>query len=253
MKRIKKLVVWMLCTVFLLFTLSGCGAEQEQTGMPVDDYEEISQAAESFLDLIVNLEPEEKDGMLEYFEYSYGQEFSDGLEQSIEAYESVAGELGGFVEFGETKGEMTDDGFILTAICSFEKRDCEVVAQMNDTSLVFSFNPVYTMGENMAKAGMNTLMGMGTVFAVLIFISLIIYCFKYISAAEKRLKAKKVPDQPAPAPEAPPAEEAGETVDDLEVVAVITAAVAAYAAAEGSDGLVVRSIRRLPGSKWKRA
>ena len=41
-------------------------------------------------------------------------------------------------------------------------------------------------------------------------------------------------------------------VDDLELVAVIAAAIAAY---EGTsaDGLVVRSIRRAPGNKWKRA
>ena len=40
-----------------------------------------------------------------------------------------------------------------------------------------SFSPVYTTGEKMAKAGMNTLMGMGVVFAVLIFISWLISMF----------------------------------------------------------------------------
>ena len=40
---------------------------------------------------------------------------------------------------------------------------------------------VYTLGEKLEKAALNTLMGMGTVFCVLILISLIIYCFKFIS------------------------------------------------------------------------
>ena len=40
--------------------------------------------------------------------------------------------------------------------------------------------------------------------------------------------------------------------DDLELVAVITAAIAA-AEETSTDGLVVRSIRRVGTSKWKRA
>ena len=40
--------------------------------------------------------------------------------------------------------------------------------------------------------------------------------------------------------------------DDLELVAVITAAIAA-SENTSADGLVVRSIRRAPGNKWKRA
>ena len=38
---------------------------------------------------------------------------------------------------------------------------------------------------------MNTLMGMGVVFAVLIFISWLISMFKYISVFEAKMKAKK--------------------------------------------------------------
>ena len=41
--------------------------------------------------------------------------------------------------------------------------------------------------------------------------------------------------------------------DDLELVAVITAAIAASMGSTSTDGLVVRSIRRKPGAKWKRA
>ena len=52
-----------------------------------------------------------------------------------------------------------------------------------------------------------------------------------------------------PAP-APAAEE--DLTDDLELVAVITAAIAASEDTP-ADGLVVRSIRRVPGSKWKKA
>ena len=125
-----------------------------------------------------------------------------------------------------------------------------------------SFSPVYTTGEKMAKAGMNTLMGMGVVFVVLIFISWLISMFKYISVFEAKMKAKKnaaapapaAPAAPAPAaapaPTAAPAEEENLT-DDTELVSVITAAIAAYEGKETVDnGLVVRSIKRVSNRNW---
>lgn len=66
---------------------------------------------------------------------------------------------------------------------------------------------------------------------------------------------------PAPAPAAAPAVapafaapviEEVNLVDDRELVAVITAAIAATQSVP-VEGLVVRSIRRKPASKWKNA
>ena len=48
----------------------------------------------------------------------------------------------------------------------------------------------YTMGQILEKAGLNTLLGMGTVFCVLIFISLIISLFKFIPASESKCTKK---------------------------------------------------------------
>ena len=44
-----------------------------------------------------------------------------------------------------------------------------------------SLTPVQTMGQKLAKAGQNTVISMSIVFCVLILISLIIYCFKFIA------------------------------------------------------------------------
>jgi sodium pump decarboxylase gamma subunit len=100
----------------------------------------------------------------------------------------------------------------------------------------------------MAKAGLNTLIGMSTVFAVLILISLIIACFGFIpkiqaafAKKEEKPEAPKAPAAPAVVPAAPePVEEA----DDTELVAVIAAAIAAYEGSTNTEGFVVRSIRR---------
>lgn len=107
---------------------------------------------------------------------------------------------------------------------------------------------VYSKGELMKQAGMNTLIGMGTVFIVLIFISFIISLFKFLPA----LFAKK-PDVPAPKeePKAVPAAVAADAnlVNDAELVAVITVAIYAASGSAGNGGvskdkLIVRSIRR---------
>ena len=118
---------------------------------------------------------------------------------------------------------------------------------------------VYSKKELMGQAGMNTLLGMGTVFVVLIFISFIISLFKFLpklfSKKEKESKEDK-PKQnalagstvPSPIPSFIPVG-AENLVNDEELVAVITAAIYAAEAANGNsdskDKLIVRSIKRV--------
>lgn len=103
-----------------------------------------------------------------------------------------------------------------------------------------TINAHYSTAEILKKAGLNTILGMGTVFVVLIFISFIISLFRFIPELEKKFKNKKTAEPakapaPAPVPVAKPAAE--ESTDDAELVAVISAAIAA---AEGTsaDGFV---------------
>ena len=98
---------------------------------------------------------------------------------------------------------------------------------------------------------MNTILGMGTVFAVLIFLAFVISLLKYIPMLQERF-AKKTGKEEAPAKETPKMEAPvteEELTDDEELVAVITAAIAA-ADESVSDGFVVRSIRRRKSNKW---
>ena len=108
-------------------------------------------------------------------------------------------------------------------------------------------NVSYSFGENMKKAGLNTLLGMGTVFIVLILISLIISAFGIIpkiqAASAKKKEAAKTPAASTVDQTIAQIVEKEELADDTELVAVIAAAIASY---EGTsaDGFVVRSIRR---------
>ena len=107
-----------------------------------------------------------------------------------------------------------------------------------------------SMGTLLKTATVYTIIGIGTVFLVLIFISILISCFKYIHAWEEGKKkaaapALKAAPVPAVKPAAAPAVTGPDLSDDAELVAVMTAAIAAYEGSATSNGLVVRSIRRV--------
>lgn len=111
----------------------------------------------------------------------------------------------------------------------------------------------------MPEALMNTGIGMGTVFLVLILISFIIYLLKFVPmllSGKKKEEKKAVQDAPA-APvektvkkeEAPADVPAAAPADDAQLVAVIAAAIAASMEEEtgvpvAPDGLVIRSIKK---------
>lgn len=107
------------------------------------------------------------------------------------------------------------------------------------------------LGGRLAKAGMNTVMGMGTVFIILIFIAFIISRFKYISRLEAWIRNRGEKEEAITVQnhaEAVVVEEEDKT-DDLELVAVITAALAA-SLETSPDKLIVRSIRRKNTNRW---
>lgn len=114
-------------------------------------------------------------------------------------------------------------------------------------------NVEYSLGEIMLKAAMNTLIGMGTVFTVLILISLIISCFTLISKFEKKDEIKTATSDVRSEPVVAQIAEKEELSDDTELVAVIAAAIAAYEGSGSTDGFVVRSIRKSNKSKWQNA
>ncbi len=118
-------------------------------------------------------------------------------------------------------------------------------------------NVIYSTGEIMLKAAMNTLIGMGTVFVVLILISLIISSFTLISKIEEKKKkkaaAKAVSNDVKSDPVVTQIAKKEELSDDTELVAVIAAAIAAYEGSGSTDGFVVRSIRKSNKSKWQNA
>lgn len=101
--------------------------------------------------------------------------------------------------------------------------------------------------ENLAEGIMVTVIGFGIVFAVLIFICLILMLSGKLLNAKPKAAATESITQPKklsePKIEAPTTE-----IDDKEIVAVIAAAISAYEGkAISPDRLVVRRLRRVTG------
>ncbi len=133
----------------------------------------------------------------------------------------------------------------MTIAC--EKRTMKVNVTMDSDGEVTEFvaNPVYSQTENMERAGLNTLIGMGMAFSVLIIISLVISLLPVISRLVEGGKKKTAESSSDTAMDNTIAqiEKNEEQKNDTELVAVIAAAIAAAKGTSG-DGFVVRSIRR---------
>ena len=170
------------------------------------------------------------------------------IADAIASWESSADDMGDYVEVISTTSEIDGDGGVIDVRVKGSVRGAivEIVIEKGAITSI-STNVEYTFGEKMGKAALNTLLGMGTVFCVLILISFIISLFVFIPKIQDKFSKKPAAIPAAPAPVARPvvtetAEE--DLTDDLELVAVIAAAVAASEGASSTDGFVVRSIKR---------
>lgn len=233
-KKIFLIAVLCLC----MLGLTACSKTDPTT---VDyngySYEDLQMNCQGTVQTLVSMTEEDKAYYLES-----GAETVVNL---INRWDEAVEEYGSFVEFGEF--EIAKSGKTLTAAQTIQMEDREVILTCVYTyhSMTLddiTIDGVYSIGEKMSTALMNTLMGISIVFCVLILISLVIFCFNIFPYLEKK-KAEKTtaPEKDAVVTQIEAREE--QQADDGELIAVIAAAIAA---AEGTstDGFVVRSIRR---------
>ena len=288
--KLKKLLL-VLCMVTCVFAFSACGQNDKDAseGYQTEDYAklcaynvtqylidgnltiELAKQNEIFAD---SVEDEEIEAFVETFnkfiEEVDGVKFdSESATASIyELYTAISS--GGLTEsqmmatylgIYETTGLKTKEityGDNQNVIISLEgnERNATVEVSIDKKGRVVNITPTaeYTTKEKVVKALMNTLMGMGTVFIVLILISLIIKAFGLIPLImEKKKKKEEVPvvkeakvSIPVPAVKTKPSVTANE-MDNSELVAVITAAILASSTcnATSADQLIVRSIKKV--------
>lgn len=257
----KKRISLLICMLLMILSFTGCASEKTTLEYDEASIEQVTEFLISYCMSADETVIEEWKSMSE-IEMEM-QLINAGLPLTaesfigaLESWQAGIDECGAYIEHGEYTYEASADELEVTVPVLYEDREATIVFLFDDDLYLESMtvNGEYAMGEILQKAGLNTILGMGTVFSVLIFIAFIISLFKYISVIENALKNKKnkkteeapVKEEAASAPVVVTEEAA---CDDLELIAVISAAIAA---AEGTstDGFVVRSIRRRPSNRW---
>lgn len=237
----KRLLI--LGMITCMMGLTACGQAEEITPLMTEE------KAEEFAEYYVN--------MLNQVALQGEDPGTDPLWNSaLESWNKATEDMGSFEEIISTESELDDKDGVIDTTVKGSKRNAIVEFVIENRVLTgVAVNVEYTFGEKMEKAALNTLLGMGTVFIVLILISLIISCFNFIPKIQAKFaKRPKKEEVKSAAVDNTIAQiiEKEELSDDLELVAVIAAAIAASEGASSTDGFVVRSIKRA-GNKWQRA
>lgn len=227
--------VLFILSVLAVLILMPIRAEASGDGIDEDMRSTLINTAESLSEAIVELGQEEID--------AYRESGDDFTVTTMEAWESSRDELGDFKSLGESAAEKTADGYLVRIPVEFSRQDAQFVYLYDQTGTPtsFSIDVQYPMQVLLQRAGLNTLMGLGIVFAMLIFLTFVISLFRFIGKTEEKPQLE-VEDLPLPVQAQAPVHQ-DPAQDNRELVAVIAAAIAAY---EGTstDSFVVRSIRK---------
>lgn len=266
----KKLILTAL-TLICLIGLTACGAKTPTRLQSVESKMLILQNADLFYNMVSDPEmasPESREQISNFTDdesvmigQTYLQKtglYLDGktIAKAVDSYN------GSVADIGNPRRAIGEDGM---PVVNIEQKADEVIVNMplegdvhngsvemiidrNFHVTSITTNVDLTVSESLQKAGVNTAIGMGTVFVMLIVISFIISAMSVIpklmepSEKKKSEETEKAVDKTIA--NIVEREESEET-DDTELAAVIAAAVAAFEGSSSSDGFVVRSIRRI--------
>lgn len=267
----KKLKTLFLCLgLSAMFAFAGCGKAPISSSVieTVEKNREVlitDIVKESDKESLINLSEEDYEIKVDAFEegnlsFASQSVYAAAVNSCKIALDENLGEFVGYVS--ELNLKQDKNGYKASIPLVFGVRNVNMnITYDNDLNITdITFSPVYSMGEAMTKAGLNTLLGMGSVFCVLILIMFIIYLFGIIPKIQKKSAEKKAKKQAVSTETSVEKtianiveKEEGELVDDTELVAVISAAIAAYEGNSSTDGFVVRSIRKSQSKKWQNA
>ncbi len=263
MKNTKKFLI-ILGMVTCLASVSACGESNTVKESRFDE-DTIINATDSYLAAINDLAANgstasDVAAMLKQYNMSvedyYGMS-EEVLDAAVANYKTALEDLGSYN--GIESVSHVEEGDLLTISATIKgtaiapngsPRTADVNIEVDPksgsvTSILTNVN--YTTKELITNAALNTVLGMGTVFVVLIILMAIISLFKIVNnlqnkASEKKAATTEVTDSVDRA--VAQIEKNEQAMDDTELIAVIAAAIAASEGAASADGYVVRSIRR---------
>ena len=253
MKGLLKRAAAALLTAACLMSLSACSAEDTAADAPKISTEGVAADAyteQMVLQQAVSILIANEESLLIQRDF-YKAQGNDGLAEALEVIREAKSEYGvihGLDVENAKVVQLPDTTYTVSMGATFDEGEMKYVMNINGMTgdMKVEILPVggddanQTTAQKMEAGGVYSALGIGT-----------IHQWVENKKNEKAAPAPAPARAPAPAPAAAPAPvQTEDLMEDAELVAVISAAIAAYQGTS-SNGLVVRSIRRLPGSKWK--
>lgn len=183
MNRKLKSLLAMVCVLALTLAMSVCAFAADT--VTEDEAANYKSAAETLISQIAGFSDEEIENYL-----AQDDAFTTA---TMESWKSVKDELGAYSSIVSQDVEKDGDVVTISTVAQFEKAKADVVlmldlGQQMYTSMTYSVQ--YSLAANMQRAGMNTQMGIGIVFLMLLFLSFVIGLFKYIEKFQNVGKKK---------------------------------------------------------------
>ena len=229
----KKMLLILTCILTVL--LAACGSTDPKT---VDyngyTYEELQHACVANAEALESLNLEELEKAIEAS--------PDDAPAALKTWVEIRPELGDYVGLGEFEITRAGKTLITEQTIHYENRSVLLTNVYNYRDMTVedtTVDKIYSTGERMKRAGLNTVMCIAIVFAVLIIISLLIYAFKLFAVAGQKKKEEENVQAAFPAESA---QEAAQQ-DKKKLFAVAAAAVAAYSG-NSADAFHVTSVKK---------
>jgi len=260
MKRINKKLTACIISIFLLvFTAFPAFAEvSSETQQAVDSY------IQQIMPELTNISDVTAAETIAY----YNENGYPGIAEGFQTWIDLSKTAGAYQSAGSCTIVENEDGSMqLTAPITCENATLTIELLLSAEGYVDSFkftsgkaSSEGSLGSKLKEAAVNLVVGMGTVFAVLIFLCWVISLFKNISKTEQKIADKKAAKANAGTASVVPVQNRTETVSvnaspasNDELQAVIAAAIAAYEADNGStiekqptlgNGITIKTYRR---------
>lgn len=234
----KNRIITTLLVIVCVLSLAACGVASETAAVPAElelTDEQRQQWYDSASQFVLAMNEAVKTGQAEaqMDDPVYGPAFS--------GWENALRDIGEVQDIEGKSCTFTKKDGTVTVRVKGSRHDADVVFTMENADQAYvvtaiTTNVEYSMDEKVQQAGMNTVLGMGTTFAILILLALVITVFGTVmnraAGRTKKTVSKVSAPGPASAPvkaaEAPAADNAAEPAPgEDELIAVISAAVAA--------------------------
>ena len=188
----KKKISVLVCVIMATLCFTGCSAKKNEVEY---DVATMQETVDVIVSSFASMADEDFEQYMDLSEYQLNYVMmNSGLRieaesflAMIKSWQAGEDECGAYVSHGDYKVDEKGGEVVISTEAEYESRKATLSFTFSKDSYLESMDvsASYSLNEILAKAGLNTVLGMGTVFAVLIFLAFLISMMKYISVIMK--------------------------------------------------------------------